>query len=81
MAPGETPERVGTMPYRAVIMPDEAYQDLRQEDGWDFLQDHMSALTLPCEQCGQDSEKLTPVITPEKRVRAWICDRCDRQEE
>ena len=76
-ARGEAPERLLAAPYRTVLMPDEAYQDLRQESGWDFLQDHMGAILMTCERCGKDAGQLTPAVTPEGRVTQWLCPSCE----
>ena len=68
-------------PYRAVLMPEECYQDLRQESGWDFLQDHMLEMLIVCEECGQRAETLTPDGAREPEKDRWLCRTCREKEE
>ena len=61
-------------------MPEECYQDLRQECGWDFLVDHMLEMLLTCGKCGRDSEVLVPGGNGEAKDAAWTCPQCRKTE-
>ncbi len=62
--------------YRAVLIPEESYQDLRQEDGRDFLIENMLELTLTCDGCRQQRDTLTPDGGKDAARAAWLCGQC-----
>ena len=68
-------------PYRAVLIPEESYQDLRQEDGRDFLIDNMLELTLTCDSCRQQRDTLTPDGGKDAVLAVWLCGQCREGEE
>ena len=62
--------------YRAVLIPEESYQDLRQKDGRDFLIDNMLELTINCDRCRRQHDTLTPDGGKDAAQAAWLCGPC-----